>query len=99
MGEEQEKIFEIVTLQADAYAPGESVRIGITTGLGGKAVVLAYVIPCLVLFGTLVAVLAAGFSEGVAALSSLGATALYYLLLWTQRRKIENKIHFTITKN
>ena len=41
---------------------------------------------------------ALGIAETIAAVTALGAVAAWYLLLWLGRRKVENTIHFTITK-
>jgi hypothetical protein len=41
---------------------------------------------------------ALGFNDGVAALSAISATVLYYVLLWFMRRYFDRKIKFTIIK-
>ena len=65
--------------------------LSVALAYGGALVVLLAVL--------LVAVGLAGWSEGRGALASLGAVALYYMVLWLFRRRIEHTIQFTITKN
>jgi len=98
MGESQEKIVEVATSRAAEYAAGEPVTVGVARRLGVTAVVLAYVVPFFFLIGALAVSAALGIAEGIAAAAALGAVAVWYLLLWLGRRKIENTIHFTITK-
>ena len=66
--------------------------------MGATAVVLAYVVPFLVLICMVVAALAVGMSEGWAALAGLVSVLLYFGALWLGRHRIEEKIHFTISK-
>ena len=91
---------EIVVRVADAsnYAVGELVRVGAMQSLGVVAVLLCYVAPLVVLVGTLAIAISLNCSEGVAALISLGATALYYAILYLFRNKISRKVIFTIDK-
>lgn len=98
MGEAQEKIIEVCTPRAGEFVPGQQVTVGVGKRMGVTAVVLAYVVPFFFLLGALGVSSALGIAEGAAALAALGAVAVWYLLLWLLRRKIENTIHFTITK-
>ena len=98
MGEAQEKVIEVCTPRAGEFVPGEQVTVGVGQRMGVTAVVLAYVVPFFFLLGALGLSSALGIAEGAAALAALGAVAVYYLLLWLLRHKIENTIHFTITK-
>lgn len=98
MGEANEKIVEVPVATDVDYGTGESVTVGVQRRMGVVAVVLAYVGALVVLLGTLLIGLGLGWTEGRAALVSLGAVALYYVLLWLGRRKIEHTIHFTIRR-
>lgn len=100
LAESQEKIVEVATPDAAHFAPGEAVTVGVRRRSGLLSVALAYGGALVVLLAVLaVAVGPAGWSEGRAALASLGAVLLYYMVLWLFRRTIEHTIHFTITKN
>ena len=99
LAEAQEKVVVVGTWEAAAYAPGERVVVGVRRRAGGIAVLLAYVGALVVLMAVLaVAVGPLGWTEGAAAAAALGGVALYYVVLWLFRRKIEHTIHFTITK-
>ena len=86
LAETQEKVVEVRTPAAAQYAPGDAVVVGVRRRAGGIAVLLA---------------VAAGplhWSEGHAALAALAGVALYYVVLWLFRKRIEHTIQFTITK-
>ncbi len=99
MGEAQEKIIEVPASDAAGYAAGDEVAVGVRRGIGGRAVLLAYVGALVVLVGLLaLTLLVLGWNEGLGALVSLCGVGLYYFVLWLFRRRIENTIHFTITR-
>ena len=99
MGESQEKMLEIRTPDAPAYAVGDEVTVGVWRNMAGMAVALGYggalavmvaaLVLCTTVFGT---------GDGAAVAWTLGAVAAYYACLWAFRNRIERKIHFTITK-
>lgn len=100
LAEAQEKIIEVKTSDADAFAMGDAVTVGVRRRAGAIAVVLAYVGALAVLLAVLVAGIGLmGWSEGGSALAALAGVALYYGAMWLFRRKIEHTIQFTITKN
>ena len=98
-GESADKIVEVDTPSAAAYRAGEEVEVALQRkGMGAESVLLAYVAPFFVLMALLVALVAAGAGEGVAALSAIGGVLLYYGVLYLLRDKIRKEIKFTITK-
>ena len=100
LAEAQEKIVEVATPDAAQFAPGEAVTVGVHRRIGMLSVALAYGGALVVLLAVLLTTVGlAGWSEGRGALASLGAVALYYMVLWLFRRRIEHTIQFTITKN
>ncbi len=98
MSEATRKVVEVHTPEAARYAPGDQVTVAVTRHMGATAVVLAYVVPFVVLIFVVVAALSLGLSEGWAALAGLVSVILYYGALWLGRHRIEEKIHFTISK-
>lgn len=98
MSEAQEKRVEVTTPRAAEYAPGDEVVVGVRRNAAGLAVAAGYGGALAVLVAALAGSKAAGCSDGAAALWSLGAVALYYGVLAAARKKIDEKIHFTITK-
>ena len=98
MGQSAKREIEVRTAEAQCYSVGECVRVGARQSLGHVAVALCYVVPLVVLVATLALTVAEGVPEGVAALVSLGTTALYYVALYLFRNRISKKITFTINK-
>lgn len=99
MGASESREITIYPSEAHTYAVGEAVTVGARQSTGIMAVVLCYVVPLVVLVASLVAVILCGGSEGVAAASSLGGTALYYAILGVFHKRIAKRVTFTIKKN
>lgn len=99
MSEQTEKIVDVATPDWASFAVGERVVVAEEQSMGVKAVLLAYVGAFCVLVTVLFATLALGAGEGWAALASLLGVGLYYGVLYGLRHRIENTIHFTITKS
>lgn len=98
LGEAKRKRVEIATPDAAAFVPGEEVVVSIESNMGMTAVLWAYVMPFVVLLGALIVSTTAGASDGLAALTALAATALYFAGLYLCRGRLERKIHFKIHK-
>ncbi|MCD8073115.1 MAG: SoxR reducing system RseC family protein [Alistipes sp.] len=98
MSESTEKVISVVSDHPSFFRVGEQVRVSVATGMGVKAVVLAYVLPFLVLLFSLIGLLSAGLPEPTAGLLSLGAVALYYICLYFFRTHIERELIFKIDK-
>ena len=98
MGNQKEKTVVVATDQPEAYRVGEEVIVSVGRGMGFRAILLSYIIPLVLLLVSLPALLGAGVKEAVAGLSSLGALALYYAVLWLFRSHIHRKINFKIRK-
>ena len=98
MGQGTTREIMVYTDDAQNYSIGEVVNVSARQSLGLIAVLFCYVVPLVVLVGALAVAISLGCSEGVAALISLGATALYFLLLAFLRKRISRKVVFTINK-
>lgn len=99
MGESQEKVVDVAAADAAAFVPGDPVTVSVSRNAGLRAVLVAYVGALAVLVAAIVGALELlRWQEGAAVLAGLLALALYYLLLWLLRGRIERNIHFTITK-
>ena len=97
-GSSEQREIVVYTSDASNYSVGDSVQVGAKQSLGVVAVLLCYVVPLVVLVAALAVAVATGFSEGVAALISLGSIALYYAILYLFRGRISKRIIFTINK-
>lgn len=98
MGQGTTREIMVYTDEAQNYSVGEVVNVSARQSMGLVAVLLCYVAPLIVLVGALAIAISLGCSEGVAALISLGVTALYFLLLAFLRQRISRKVVFTINK-
>ena len=88
----------ITTPDAGTFTVGERVVVATRTQMGLMAAALCYAMPAVVLVAVIAAVVLCGYSEGIAALASLGSVAAYYGILWMFRDKLAQKISFTIHK-
>lgn len=94
-----ERVIKVATAEASAFEPGDKVIVALeNTTMAFSAILWAYLFPLCILLAVLFSAHALGFSDGVAALASLGATAIYYVVLYIMRRYFDRKIKFTILK-
>jgi len=91
-----EKIVEVVKPTNTSHKIGDMVTIVLNQSMGLKAVFLGYVAPFLVLLLTLIFMLAIGFTEGVAGLTSLAMLAPYFLVLYIYKEKIKENFTFKL---
>ena len=96
MSDLAEKAIEVPTDPYATYGVGDEVSVVLKASMGMKAVWLAYFIPLLVLLAVILGLIGLGVAEVPAALSGLGAIALYYLLLYLFRDRLKNEYIFTI---
>lgn len=89
-----DKFFE-VPLQ-DEFETGQNVRVITSLSNGFRALLLGYVVPLAVLVTSLIILTATGSGELTAGVASVILVAIYYLILFLSRDKIEKKIKFTL---
>ncbi|MBW6501365.1 MAG: SoxR reducing system RseC family protein [Bacteroidales bacterium] len=78
--------------------PGDTVTVLMKQSMGYKALLIGYVIPFLILLSSLVILAAMALPEAYAGLLSIGILALYYLIIYIFRNKIDKKFTFTLMK-
>ena len=99
VGNDSEKrTITVRTPRAADFAPGETVRVTIRKSAGLKLVGLAYLVPLLLVVITLLVLNRIGVKEAEAGLLALGAGAVYFLILYIFRRRINRKIDIEIEK-
>lgn len=98
MSDGKEKIVSIFVEHPLIYHEGEEVDVMASLGMGMRAVTVAYIYPFFVLIGMLFLLIELGLGEMISGLSALGALALYYLVLYFNRGRIEKEIVFKIEK-
>lgn len=96
--ETKEKIIDVMDADASHYQKGNQVMVVADTAVGFRASLYGYLLPLILMVVTLVGVLAATHSEGLAALSALGILIPYYVLLFLMRNKLRNRLSFTLER-
>lgn len=96
--ETKEKIIDVMDADASHYQKGDQVMVVADTAVGFRASLYGYLLPLILMVVTLVGVLAATHSEGLAALSALGILVPYYVLLFLMRNKLRNRLSFTLER-
>lgn len=96
--ETKEKVIDVMDADASHYQKGDQVMVVADTAVGFRASLYGYLLPLILMVVTLVGVLAATHSEGLAALSALGILIPYYVLLFLMRNKLRNRLSFTLER-
>jgi len=97
-GEGKEKQISVYTPSAYDYAVGEEVEVSMEQVMGMKAVFIAYMLPFLLVFFSLLIMIQTGLGELLSGSVALAMLALYYVGLYIFRNKIEREIVFKIGK-
>ena len=98
MADVVEKAIEVPTDPYAKYGVGDEVEVLLKASMDMKAVWLAYFVPLVILLVAILGLISLGVGEVVAGLSGIGAVALYYLLLWLFRERLQNEYVFTIKR-
>lgn len=98
LGDSKEKIISVPYNNDMDYKVGDEVMVIMEKSIGFKAVWISYVIPVLILLVFLLTLQGFGLSELLAGLLSIGAVALYYILIYLFRNKMTRGFEFKIAK-
>lgn len=96
--ESKEKIIDVTVVGHEAFnwKKGQAVTVCTSGTMAGRALLLGFGVPLLIMLIVLVATLAAGCSEGMAALLMIASLIPYYIGLWLFRNRIARTISFQI---
>lgn len=95
-GEETQTI-TITTKDALSFKKGDEVEIEGSEQLHRKALTIATVLPCIILVAVMVGVyILTGGNQSAAALAGIGATILFFLILYLARNSIAHEFVMTI---
>lgn len=97
--ETKNKTVIVKSREWDSYHTGEPIMLHINKSLGLLSVLIAYVLPAVVLIAAVVISSTLGVDEGLSAIIGLISTAAYFMILYTQRNKLEKKFTFTLSKS
>lgn len=92
------KTVDVYDCRDRGFSVGDSVVVATSEQAAGKALLLGFGLPLLLLLAVLVSLRAYGLGEGVSALATLAVLAPYYLVLWLCRNRIAGSIAFHIVK-
>ena len=96
MSETQEKVISLPTDPSASYNVGDEVVLCTKMSMGMKAVWISYVIPLIILMILILSLSAVFDSEVVTGLASVGGVAVYYLMIWLLRDRLNNEFVFFI---
>lgn len=94
--ESKEKIVDVVSSEAFSYQAGEEVLLTGNLEMGMTAVFWAYGAPLLLLVAVLFATFQFTAEEPLAALMALAFLAVYYAVLYLNKKKLARKFSFVI---
>lgn len=95
--ESKEKLIDVADVaDISRWQEGQNVVVSTQGGMAGKALLLGFGLPLMLMIAVFAASLVCGSSEGVAALMMLVSLIPYYLVLWLFRDSISQAISFTI---
>ena len=77
-------------------SPGDNVTVLMKKSMGYAALFLGYVFPLILVVAILIILIELTVSEIIAGLGSLAMLAVYYLILFFFRNRLNNKFTFTI---
>lgn len=86
------------SLYNEHFEVGDKVHLVLKGSAGGKAVVLAYLLPFIVLMVTLFGTYAITKSELAGVIVSVVFVVIYYIILKTQNKKIEQNFQFFVKR-
>ena len=96
MSEEEEKLISLPTDPYATYNVGDEVELCTKMSMGMKAVWISYVIPLLILMILILTLSAVIGNEIITGLVSIGGVAVYYLIIWLFRDRLQNEFVFYI---
>ena len=97
--DKDKKVVEIDTDNWQQYNVGQNVIVSVNESLGLLAVLLAYILPALIIVGSVVLLSSLCQSEVVAASVSIVIIAVYFIVLYRFRNRLQKKFTFSLTKN
>ena len=95
--EAKEKVVDVyTTVDEGRWHVGQQVVVSTQGSMAGKALLLGFGLPLVLMLALLVTGLAGRWSEGLIALLMLASLVPYYALLWLFRKRIAAEIAFQI---
>ncbi len=96
--ESKVKIVDVYHCEQAGLSVGDNVVVTTSQAAAGRALLLGFGLPLLLLLAVLGAMLMAGNDEGTSAITALAVLLPYYLVLWLCRDRIAGNISFQLEK-
>ena len=97
--DKKEKIVEVFCDDAASYQKGQEVRVTASKQVAANALLLGFGLPFLLLMLILIVTLKLSGNEGVAAIAALASLTPYYLVLWSFKDRIRQRLAFALERN
>ena len=91
MSEDKEKVIMVPTDPYALHKAGDEVEVFTKMSMGMKAVWISYVIPLAVLMILILTLSEIFDNQMVCGLSAVGGVAIYYLIIWLLRSRLESE--------
>lgn len=96
MSEMQEKRVVVPKPEDKEFIVGQPVSIIMNTSQGNKAALFAYFIPAFLLVAIIVILSNLNINEWIAAVTGIGAAAIYYIILYFFKDKLRDEFTYEI---
>ena len=96
LSESKQEFIHAKSLYPSKPDVGDKVEVVMRQSMGGKAVLIGYFFPFLVLIIALFAGYWLTKHEAVSVLIALGATAIYYIIIWKLHKKLSKQFIFYV---
>ena len=94
--ESKEKVIDIFQCKRQDINMGDIVVVSTSGKSAGKALLLGFGLPLIILLSVIVTMLAFGIEEGIAALTAIASLIPYYMVIWMLKNRISHAISFHI---
>ncbi len=95
--ESKEKIIDVRSTTPQRFKIGQKVNVTTEASNGGKAVILAFAIPAILLLAAVAISIMSGLSEALAALIGILILIPYYLIIYFMNDTLSKEISFRIS--
>ena len=95
--ESKVKVVDVYHCLQKGLCVGDSVTVSTSQTVAGRALLLAFGLPLVLLLIVLAAMLMAGNDEGMSAVAALMVLLPYYIILWLCRERIAGNISFFLS--
>lgn len=96
IAEQREKLIDVAVADASRWHVGQKVAVTTQLHMAGKALLLGFGLPLILMLMVLAVCMAAGCSEGLTAVFMLSALVPYYAVIGLLRSRISRTISFNI---